>query len=94
MIFEHMPNVLPIPHSASKQEFSPFYDTTSEIKGLFASVKPDFKGDWGYSRKLEELYNVPKFDKKHDHNPANDAFTIAVQHQTILNIRDGKITLK
>jgi hypothetical protein len=94
MIFEHLDNVLPIPYSASTQQFSPFYDTTSEIKGILSIVDPTFKENWGYFNKLNELYNLPKFEKKHDHNPANDAFTIAVQHQIVLNIRDKKITLK
>lgn len=93
MIFEHLPEILPIPHSASTQEFSPFYDTTSEIKGLLSVIDPSFKQNWGYSKRLYELYDVPIFDKKHDNNPANDAFTIAVQHQIVLNIRDKKIKL-
>jgi len=94
MIFEHLPNVLPLPYSASTQEFSPFYDTTSEIKGILCFICPSFRDDRGYYKKLGELYNLPNFEKKHDHNPAHDAFTIAVEHQVVLNISNKKITLK
>ena len=90
---------LPIPYSASKDEngnqtYSTFFETHSELRGILASMCPDFKEDWGYTDKIKEVFDLPEFKIKHDHNPLNDAKTIAYDHIVFLGIRDGYYKLK
>lgn len=93
LIKKYMPNTEPIPYSASEnQEYCPFWETFSQQKGLLLSVDPTFRSDWGLSNRIFELYNVAKPGVAHDHNPANDAYTIAYDQQVLFGIRDGRIT--
>ena len=46
MIFEHLPDQMPIPYSASKQEYEAFCDTHSQQKGLLMSIDPSFQSNW------------------------------------------------
>lgn len=90
MLFEHTDS-LPIPYSSDGQ-YSPFWETHSQQRGLLMAVDPSFKQNWGLSERILELYDVPVAMKKaHDHNPANDAYTIAFDQQVLLHIRDGQI---
>lgn len=82
---------LPIPYTASTKKYKPFWETHSEQRGLLMAVDPGFKGHRGYSKRIAELYDVPKCPVSHDHNPANDARTIAHEQQVLLAIRDGRI---
>jgi len=93
LIFNHLPNELPIPYN-TQQKYKPFWETHSEQRGLLMAVDPSFKNNWGYSKRINELFNVPKMLLEHDHNPANDAYTIAFEHQVLLGIRDGRIKRK
>ena len=87
-----MSNTDPIPYSASeKQEYCPFWETFSQQKGLLLSVDPTFKSDWGLTNRIFELYDIGKPNVAHDHNPANDAYTIAYDQQVLFGIRDGRI---
>ena len=40
LIFKYLSNVMPIPYSASEQEYSAFFDTHNEQRGLLFSVDP------------------------------------------------------
>lgn len=91
MIFEHT-SMLPIPYSV-KGEYSPFWETHSEQRGLLMAVYPEYKSDRGYSARVNRIYNIPESDKESDHTPANDAYNIAREQQVMLGIRDGKYTL-
>lgn len=78
---------LPIPYSASKQEYETFFETTSMQKGFLLAHGINL--DWGLSNKIKELYDTPECIKFHDHNPANDAHTIAFDMHMLLNIYNG-----
>lgn len=85
-------DVEPIPYSASEpQEYKPFWETFSQQKGLLAAVDPSFKSDWGLTDRIFQLYDVQKPSVNHDHNPVNDAYTIAYDQQVLFGIRDGRI---
>lgn len=92
MIFEHT-SYLPIPYNTSHL-YKSFWETHSEQRGLLMGVDKTFKEDWGFTKRIAELYNVPEMKKTHDHNPANDAYTVAFEQQILLNIRDDKIKLR
>lgn len=83
---------LPIPYSAgSVQNYKPFWETHSEQRGILAVVDPSFKGNYGFTKRISELYEVPPMKKEHDHHPTNDAYTIAFEQQVVLGIRDQTI---
>jgi len=95
----YIPSPEGIPYSVTRnknhqQEYSPFWETFSQQKGLLSVVDPSFKSDWGLSQRIFELYNVSKPEIIHDHNPANDAYTIAYDQQILFGIRDNKIKLR
>lgn len=95
MINNFLTRELPIPYSASNpQKYKSFWETHSEQRGLLMAVDPSFKEDFGLSKRIGELYELPEMTKSHDHNPANDAYTIAYDQQVLLGIRDGRIKLK
>lgn len=96
LIKKYLPNTEGIPYSASKdengkQQYQPFWETFSQQKGLLMGIEPNFRSDWGLTDKIFELYEVNKPKVPHDHNPANDAYTIAYDQQILFGIRDGRI---
>lgn len=91
MICKHTSD-LPIPFTASSpQKYRSFWETHSEQRGLLMAVDPSFKKNWGFGERIRELYNVPVMIRSHDHNPANDSYTIAFEQQVLLGVRDGRI---
>jgi len=99
LIKKYLPNTEGIPYSASrdennKQKYQPFWETFSQQKGLLMAVKPELNCDWGLTDKIFELYAIDKPLVNHDHNPANDAYTIAYDQQVLFGIRDGRINKK
>ena len=97
MIFNHLPKVMPIPYSASSpQEYSTFFETTSQQRNLLMMVDLTFKPDslWGLSARIFELYDVPPCPVKHTHLPDEDAFTIAYDQQILHGIHAGIYKLK
>lgn len=95
MIMDRIPNCLPIPYSASrdvkgKQTYMAFWETHSEMRGLLASVDPDYTKNWGFMERINQLYSLPSPKKSHDHNPANDAYVIAFEQQLLHGIREGE----
>ena len=91
LIVKYLPSELPLPYSASTQKFSPLVETSSEQKGLLMAVDPSFSSSWGLSSRINELFKVPSQEREHDHNPANDAYSIAFDQQVLFGIQDGKI---
>lgn len=78
-----------------EQLYKPFWETHAEQRGLLMAIDPTFKGNWGLSARIEELYDIPaNNDALHDHKPDNDAYVIAREQQILLGIRDGKFRLK
>lgn len=85
----------PFPYSASKipsekqkklqQRYSSIGCVTSLIKGICAVFGKE-------PEDLGKLYELPKGEEgiTHDHNPVNDAYTIAVKAQHWENIKKGK----
>jgi hypothetical protein len=57
-------------------------------------VDPNYKKDWDFTKRINELYETPVIEKKHDHNPANDAYTIGYDQQVLLNIRSGRVKMR
>lgn len=106
MIAEHMPSgTLPLPYSADKtpnddgviaQKYKSLWETHSVQRGLLAVVDPDYKTDWGYTKRINELYSIPPMDPEitHDHLPHHDAYTIACEQQVVNGIRDRTIVRK
>lgn len=101
MIHKHLKGTFPIPYSArAKQEgtqiYSSFWETYSQQRGLLFVVDPEFalNKQWGYSDRIKELYDVPEIKVSHDHNPANDAYTIACDQQILFGIASGRFKRK
>jgi hypothetical protein len=90
MIFQHTDS-LPLPYN-TEQKYKSFWETHSEQRGFLMGIDPEFKGSWGLSKRISELYEIPEMTNDHDHNPANDAYTIAFEHQVMIAIRDGRIS--
>lgn len=83
-----------IPYSASGRKFSPFWETHSQQRGLLMAVDPNYNKNWRYNKRICEIYEVSKPNRKHDHNPANDAYTIGYEQQVLLNIQSGRIGMR
>lgn len=93
---KYLPDVLPMPYSAYSQEYSPLWETHSMQKGLFASVDPGYTSDWGFTKRIEELFKIPKMPESmtHNHLPHHDAYTIATELHVLLKIQSGEIEKK
>jgi hypothetical protein len=87
LIYTHLQNVLPIPYTAAKQEYETFFETTSMQKGLL--LTHGISIDWGLFKEIKNLYYVPELAICHDHNPVNDAYTIAFEMMIMLNIQSN-----
>jgi len=82
---------MPLPYTASEGKYSSFYETSSLFKGFLLATDPEFSlnNEWGFFKKIQEIHNIPKFEREHDHNPANDAYTIACEFQSVMKICKG-----
>jgi len=83
-----------LPYSASTRKFKPFWETHSQQRGLLMAIDPNYKKNWGYNKRICEIYEVSKPNRRHDHNPANDAYTIGYEQQVLLNIQSGRIRMR
>lgn len=92
MIYDHLPE-LPIPYSASTQRYGAFHETHSMQKSLLMYVD-NYNKNWGYTDRIIELYDVPRPEVVHDHDPANDAANIAFDYLNVVDICNGKIKKK
>lgn len=59
-------------------------------EGEVEDGKPQF---WSRTARIRYLYSIPKPEVDHDHNPANDAYTIACEYLAIHAIAIGEYTL-
>jgi len=57
-------------------------------------VDPTHTSPWGFTKRIEELYNLPSKKYEHDHLPSHDAYNIAFDYQVANNISTGIIKLK
>jgi hypothetical protein len=48
---------------------------------------------WSLTARIRYLYEIPSPDVKHDHNPANDAYTIAHEYAAIQLIAQGSYSI-
>lgn len=94
MIFTYLPGTLPIPYSASKQDYEIFHETFSMQRGLLKVVDPSFTSDWGLSQRISELYNLPPKRDLNPHNPVDDAYEIAYDYQVLNGIQNNQIHMK
>jgi hypothetical protein len=90
LIFKYTDD-MPIPYKVVDKSYNSFFETHSEQRGFLLAVDHEFNSNWGFTKRISDLYNVPVMNKLHDHNPANDAYTIAFDHQVLNNIRSGNI---
>jgi hypothetical protein len=93
LYFEYLPDAMPIPYTASTQKYRRPWDTHCMQRGFLMAVDPEFlqTHGWGFTKRIEELYDVPDDGVRHDHDPANDASTIAREHAVMLGIMCGTI---
>jgi len=83
---------LPIPYTATRpQTYAAFWETHSIQKGVLAMVDPGFTKNWGFSKRLADLFVIPPQTKEHNHLPHHDAYTIAFDYQVIKGIQAGRI---
>jgi len=87
---------MPLPYTASTSQYSSFFETHSMQKGFLLAIDPNFDPDIksGFTNRIAELYDVPPPLKEHDHNPENDAYSIAYDFAVMMAIREGKIKKK
>jgi hypothetical protein len=88
LINKYIPSSLPIPYNASDKEYESFFETHSMAKGFL--LANGIKGDWNVMDKIRGIYEIPESKIKHDHNPANDAYTIAHDAQILFDLGLGK----
>jgi len=89
LMVKHMPGVLPLPYTASTQSYETFFETHSMTKGLL--LAHGVMADWGVTNQLALIYSMPTRTIFHDHNPVNDAHSIAFDMHCLLQIGSGKI---
>lgn len=82
---------LPLPYNASDQRYRPFWETHAQQRGLLMLADPCWDCDWGLQKRIAGIFDVPTCPVNHDHNPSNDAYTIAFEQQVLFAIRDGRI---
>lgn len=93
MISDYTGDML-IPYTASTKKYRPFWETHSEQRGLLMVADPSYDNNWGFSKRIREIYEIPQTTKEHDHMPNNDAYVIAHEQQAMLNIRVGNVRLR
>ena len=84
---------MPLLYAAASKKYSPLFETHSMQKGFLLGTDPEFDKheSWGFTQRIAETYEVPPLEKEHNHNPANDAYTIAHEFLTLIGIGEGKI---
>lgn len=90
MIEKHRPEDMPIPYNAGDRKHSSFWETHSMQKGLLAIVDPQYNENWNFFQRIGELYTLPEMVIPLDHKLANNARSIASEHQVCLGIKAKK----
>lgn len=85
-------DALPIPYSASTQSYETFFETHSMQKGLL--LANGINKDWSLTNEIKKIYDIPECEISHNHNPADDAYTIAHSMNVLLEIGSQKIKRK
>lgn len=80
-----------LPCSALTGEYCQMIETTSAVCGLIKFIDKTDKNNWGVYKRLNELYNLPRCDVSHNHQPDNDASVIAHNMYLLDQISLGKI---
>lgn len=104
MIADYVPEYHPIPYATlpcdSKPDYCAFWETHSMQRGILFIANPSYKGNWGYSDRIKQIYEIPteiaeKVNRySHDHLPHHDAYSIACDLHILHAIRKGEIKLK
>jgi len=96
LIEKYVPNQMPLPYNTVTSAYGPLFETHSMQWGilLMACGTKYVDQHKGMTRALEENFEVPPSDIKHDHRAANDAYTIAREFQVCLSIARGEIKRK
>jgi len=89
----YMGDTFPLPYSTlGEYSYRACLDTTSLKRGLLMAVDPAWDSNWGCTKRIAQLYMCPPTrGKAHNHNPQNDAYTIAYDRQVLRGIRRGTI---
>lgn len=69
-------------------------DEKRKEKGLSPIEESERIPFWSFTRRIEYLYGYEPLDVDHDHNPANDAVTIAEEFMVLWAIGNGHLKLK
>jgi hypothetical protein len=95
-----MPDTCPLPYCATKkefeknglktsnQEYETFFETHSMAKGFL--LAHGVNKDWGLFDEIKKIYNIPTSEILHDHNPVNDAYTIAFNANVLFGLCANK----
>ena len=101
LIFKYLPTEDPIPYSASgDHKWRQLWNTDDQQRGLLSFIDPVFRDQFGLSNKIINMFQcvngnkLPPMKITHDHDPVNDAYTIAYDQQLLFGIRDGKYVLR
>jgi hypothetical protein len=76
--------------SSTKDAESKWIEWLLEQGEVNEEGKPEY---WSRTARIRYLYSIPKPDVEHDHNPTNDAYTIACEYLAIHAIALGAYTL-
>jgi hypothetical protein len=49
---------------------------------------------WGFSKRMQELFNLPPMIREYSHNPVDDAYSIAYDMQAMLGVHSGRFKRK
>lgn len=81
-------NDMPLPYSAYNKSYSPLINVHCMQYGVLNQIEPN-SSFWGLSNAINNIYNIPPCNVKHDHLPHNDAYTIACDFNNLLLIKEG-----
>jgi len=102
MLLEYMPHMRPSLYCVNDNtKYNGGNPCTHSIQfGLLSAVdkkwisrKKRSGESWSYTERIKYLYHIPECVVEHDHNPLNDAYTIADEYLDVLLIQQGKYKL-
>ncbi len=96
LIFRHVPDAMPLCYRVTDGKYRRTWDTHCVQRGFLLAVDSEFalNNTWGYTKRIEKLYDVPSDSVVHDHEADNDASTIAKENAVLLGIARGTIKRK
>jgi len=69
-------------------------DAKRKEKGISPIEESERIPFWSFTRRIEYLYEYDPIDVEHDHNPMNDAITIAEEFMVLWAIAQGHLKLR